>query len=40
MKKHKKEKPPERTALVLAIIAALTSIVDNLLEIILKLLDR
>lgn len=40
MRKHKKKKPSEKTALVLAIIAGLTSIVDNLLEIILKLLDR
>ncbi len=39
MRKHKK-KPPEKTALVLAIIAGLVSIVDNLLELLLKLLDR
>ena len=40
MKKHKKEKPPERTALVLAIVLAIVSIVDKLLEITLKLLNR
>lgn len=39
MRKHKK-KPPEKVALVLAIIAGLVSIIDNLLELLSKLLDR
>ena len=36
----KKKKPPDRTAWVLAIVAAALSIVDNLLEIVKKLIDR
>lgn len=35
-----KKKPPDRTALVLAIVAAVLSIIDNLLEMVLKLIDR
>lgn len=39
MRKHKK-KPSEKTALVLAIIGSILALINNLLEIILKLLDR
>ncbi len=35
-----KKKPPDRTAWVLAIVAAVLSIIDNLLEIVNKLFDR
>lgn len=39
MRKHKK-RPPERTVLVLAIIGSILTVINNLLELILKLLDR
>jgi len=35
-----KKKPPDRTAWILAIVAAVLSIIDNLLEIVKKLLTR
>lgn len=35
-----KKKPPDRTAWGLAIVAAVLSIIDNLLEIVNKLFDR
>lgn len=35
-----KKKPPDRAAWVLAIVAAVLSIIDNLLEMVLKLIDR
>ena len=39
MRKHKK-RPPEWVVLVLAIIAGVLTIVEKVLEIVLKLLDR
>lgn len=40
MRKRKKKKPSEKTALVLAVIAGILAVIDKLLEIIIKLLAR
>ena len=40
MRKHKKKKPPEMVAVVLALIASLLGIINTVLEIVLNLLDR
>lgn len=39
MRKHKK-RPPERTALVLAIIGSILTVINSLLELVNKLLNR
>lgn len=40
MRKHKKKKPPEKVAMVLAIIGSILTLINNLLELLQKLLDR